>query len=305
MFSDDGSAGRPRDITSCRLRLMACRARGSGRQRAVPPPSERGFSSRTITRTAITYSLHVMAGFTNFRVLVIQNAFESIHIGRLLVTSPVQLHRSRFLKLTPCLPAIHPQFAPQEGLFRTGPHRIGQRFGFIEAIIEIDVYAANLESNNGPKRRRIGWEPSVVAKNIIAIRYGRLHRRCARRRYLGRTRSRFAPCTLLRSTSAGSIFPELRLHEGADRILHGLVVGRAEWLQQQLVVLFQPYWIFQHRVFSKPPRESRHQPGRSGVAAGPHGLHAEAGGLEPAVFVPRKIRETAQSKRLGHECKVL
>ena len=72
--------------TSCRLRLMACRARGSGRQRATPTPSERGFSSRAITRTAITYSLHVMAGFTNFRVLVIQSAFESIHIGRLLVT---------------------------------------------------------------------------------------------------------------------------------------------------------------------------------------------------------------------------
>ena len=69
--------------TSCRLRLMACRARGSGRQRATPTPSERGFSSRAITRTAITYSLHVMAGFTNFRVLVIQSAFESIHTGRL------------------------------------------------------------------------------------------------------------------------------------------------------------------------------------------------------------------------------
>jgi hypothetical protein len=47
--------------TSCRLRLMACRARGSGRQRATPTPSERGFSSRAITRTGITYSLHVMA----------------------------------------------------------------------------------------------------------------------------------------------------------------------------------------------------------------------------------------------------
>ena len=69
--------------TSCRLRLMACRARGSGRQRATPTPSERGFSSRAITRTGITYSLHVMAGFTNFRVLVIQSPFESIHTSRL------------------------------------------------------------------------------------------------------------------------------------------------------------------------------------------------------------------------------
>jgi hypothetical protein len=47
---------------------MACRARGSGRQRATPTPSERGFSSRAITGTAITYALRVMAGFTNFRV---------------------------------------------------------------------------------------------------------------------------------------------------------------------------------------------------------------------------------------------
>jgi hypothetical protein len=76
--------------TSCRLRLMACRARGSGRQRATPTPSERGFSSRAITRTAITYSLHVMAGFTNFRVLVIQSAFESIHTSRLIRTNPFQ-----------------------------------------------------------------------------------------------------------------------------------------------------------------------------------------------------------------------
>jgi hypothetical protein len=74
--------------TSCRLRVMACRARGSGRQRATPTPSERGFSSRAITRTAITYSLHVMVGFTNFRVLVIQSAFESIHTSRLVVTYP-------------------------------------------------------------------------------------------------------------------------------------------------------------------------------------------------------------------------
>ena len=135
-------------------------------------------------------------------------------------SSSGQPRRSLFLKLS-LRWTIHLQFVGlQKGLFRAGPHRIGKGLGFIKAVIEIDVHPTNLEPNNGPKRRRIRGEPSVAAKNIIAIRHSRLHRRCARRRYFGGTRNRFTPGTRLRSTSVGSIFPELGLHEGADRILH-------------------------------------------------------------------------------------
>jgi hypothetical protein len=121
-----------------------------------------------------------------------------------------------------------------EGPLCAGSHGIGKRIPIVEAGVEVHVFATNLEANNRSKGCRLGGKASVTAKDVVRVRNGRLHGRRAWRRDFSGAGGRAAPCALARSAAVGSICPELRVHEGKDRILHRLVLRRAELLAEKV-----------------------------------------------------------------------